>query len=253
MMNSELHSYTITVYELMQMQKEGKFDFGLQDYEIHLEEYRNVLNNAILEHYKFREIGFTNAWLWRDRLNTRMNRIMRDKYAKLYKAKSIEFNPLFNIDITEEFKHNVEHQGTEKSTAKNNGTSTSTSESNSSDSSKSDSDNLALSSSYPSEEMTDGDFESNVYVDNGAKSTNSDKTTSSSNEKLSANGESFNNMNSEGESKNNTVESYIKKTEGSSAGLPFSKALIQLKQFYDSYKLDEQIIDELKDLFMTVW
>ena len=51
-------------------------------------------------------------------------------------------------------------------------------------------------------------------------------------------------------SDNNMVETYTRKTLGSSAGLPFSKALEQFKDFANSYELDKDIIRELSPLFL---
>lgn len=60
-MNSELDNYTISVYTLM----ENGFDFGLNDYPIFDENYRSILNSAILEHYMTREISYFNPAVWR--------------------------------------------------------------------------------------------------------------------------------------------------------------------------------------------
>ena len=108
-MNSEIGKYTISVYELM----ENNFDFGLKDYEIFDENYRPILNQAILDFYKFREIGYINPIQWKDRLNQRMRLIMRNKYNALYKAKMTNFNPLFNVDMTETFTHEISNTGEE--------------------------------------------------------------------------------------------------------------------------------------------
>ena len=52
---------------------------------------------------------------------------------------------------------------------------------------------------------------------------------------------------------NTQTESYTRKQLGSSAGLHFSKALIQLKQFYDKYDLDRQVCEELKEFFILAF
>ena len=96
--------YTFTIYELMC----NNFDFGLNDYPIFDENYRQTLNNVILEFYKFREIAFINPNVWRDRLRARMDIIMRNKYNKMYIAKLKDFNPFYNVDMTETFTHNIE-------------------------------------------------------------------------------------------------------------------------------------------------
>ena len=49
--------YTITIKSLL----DNNFDFGLQNYPIFNESYRNILNNNILNHYYENEIGFENS------------------------------------------------------------------------------------------------------------------------------------------------------------------------------------------------
>ena len=103
---------TITVYDL----EKNDFDFGLQDYPIFEENYRQVLNRSILDFYRWYEIGYDNPMKWRERINAKLNRIMRDKYNALYEAKKTEFNPLYNIDITETFDHTLKQTGIDNNT-----------------------------------------------------------------------------------------------------------------------------------------
>ena len=64
-MNSELSNYTITLYELL----ENGFDIGLKDYEIFDENYREILNQAFINYYMFREIAFVNPQIFKIKLN----------------------------------------------------------------------------------------------------------------------------------------------------------------------------------------
>ena len=264
-MNTEYSEYTISIYDLIL----NNFDFDLKTYEIFDEEYRPILNEAILNFYKFREIGFTNPAVFRDRLNYRMVMLMRNKYNALYKAKMIEFNPLYNVEIHETFTHTIDSDGqnTNKSTidftTNNNNSTTTASEnkSNSNETSSQSAENLNLSSQYPSDEMSNDDFSSNVFLDGGIKAT----TKQSGSDINIQNG----NSNSTGKSiiigvdktinsndlttKNLTTEKYSKDTVGSSAGLPFSRAMLQLKDYLDEFQLDQQIIKELSDLFISCW
>ena len=74
-----MSNVTVTVYDL----ERNNFDFGLTDYEIFDEEYRPILNRAILDQYRWYEIGYDNPIKWRERINTKLNRIMREKYNDL--------------------------------------------------------------------------------------------------------------------------------------------------------------------------
>ena len=233
--------YTMTVYNLLI----NNFNFGLNDYPIFDESYRQTLNDAIIEYYKFREIAFENPNQWRDRLRARMNIIMRNKYNKMYEAKLRDFNPFYNVDMTETYSHNVETNGqSNMSTTQNTTQNTvSTSKQNSND------DSLATTSSFPSEEMVEGDLTSNLFVDNASKNRNSSD--------VSSEDISNDNVNTDSNMKNDnsglTKETYERKTLGSSAGLPFSTAITQYFDMLQESNIDQMIIDELSDLFITVY
>ncbi len=72
------------------------FDFA---YPIFDENYRTVLEKKILKHFYTREIGEETYALWKLRLDTKLNEIM-PYYNKLYESELLEFNPLYNINLT---------------------------------------------------------------------------------------------------------------------------------------------------------
>lgn len=72
------------------------FDF---DFPIFDEAYRNILETKILRHYYTREIGLETVALWKLKLQTKLNEIM-PFYNQLYKSEVIEFNPLYDVDVT---------------------------------------------------------------------------------------------------------------------------------------------------------
>lgn len=90
--------YTITIKSLI----DNNFDFGLQNYPIFNETYRNTLNNNILNHYYENEIGFETANLFKFYLNQKLNEIM-PYYNELYKnqEKLIKDNLFDNVDLEE--------------------------------------------------------------------------------------------------------------------------------------------------------
>ena len=90
--------YTITIKSLL----DNNFDFGLQNYPIFNETYRNILNNNILNHYYENEIGFETANLFKFYLNQKLNEIM-PYYNILYTAQEeIIKDKLFdNVDLKE--------------------------------------------------------------------------------------------------------------------------------------------------------
>lgn len=71
------------------------------DYPIFDEEYRPVLNKKILMHFYTREICEETVGLWKLRLATRMNEIM-PYFNKLYESELLRYNPLMDVDYTEQ-------------------------------------------------------------------------------------------------------------------------------------------------------
>lgn len=264
-MNSEIDSYTISIFSL----KEYNFDFGLNDYPIFKEEYRATLNNAILEFYMFREIGYTNPAVFRQRLRNRMDIIMRNKYNSLYSAKLKEFNPLYTMELYEDYTHSISNTGTTVNNGEVNYNTNSTINAinnqnsivNSEEDTENNSNGLGLSSQFPSEEMTEDDLTSNLFVDNANKQTG--KETGKNTTEQTSESDSASNTTNVGVDKttnvvngtsNNTVtESYHKKTEGSASDLTFAHAMTQFKEYVMDFNLDQLVIDELKDLFIQVW
>lgn len=91
--------YTITIKSLI----DNNFDFQMNNYPIFDENYREVLNNNILNHYYENEIGFETAPLFRFYLNQKLNEIM-PYYNELYKIQKriIDNNLLLNnVNLTE--------------------------------------------------------------------------------------------------------------------------------------------------------
>lgn len=89
--------YTITIKSLI----DNDFDFGLNDYPIFNESYRNTLNNNILNYYYNSEIGFETAELFKFYLNNVMKLIM-PKYNILYEKQETSIvNLLGNVDLAE--------------------------------------------------------------------------------------------------------------------------------------------------------
>lgn len=92
------------------------FDF---DFPIFDESYRSVIETKILKHYYTREIGLETVGLWKLKLDTKLNEIM-PFYNQLYKSELIEFNPMYDVDLTRD--HNLKREETTKQDATEKGT-----------------------------------------------------------------------------------------------------------------------------------
>lgn len=79
---------------------ESGYDIGLKDYPIFDESYRETLNNKIIQHFYFREIGLETVALFKVFINRAMNEIM-PYYNKLYESANLQYNPLEPYTMTE--------------------------------------------------------------------------------------------------------------------------------------------------------
>ena len=113
-----MSKYTITIKNLMK----NHFDFGLQDYPIFNEEYRETLNNNILYAYFEDEIGFETPELFKVYLNRTMNRIM-PFYNNLYLAQEnlLKDGIFNNVNYTETSNRNVNTSSISNSNTKGKG------------------------------------------------------------------------------------------------------------------------------------
>lgn len=232
--------YTITILTL----QKNNFDFGLRNYPIFDENYRNTLNNNILNYYLESEIGFETANLFKRILNDRMQLIM-PKYNKMYNAqlKLLENDIFGNVDLREEFdktkSNELETTGSSTQSDTGSGTQTGTSSSN----------NKNLYQDTPQGSVSMETLDSaNVYATNFTLDNNN---TSSSVTNSSTSSSSLNNSTNTDES---TTENYVKTLIGNNG----KKYKFEL---YDEYNkilenlnnIDMLIINELQDLFMGIF
>jgi len=73
------------------------YDIGLQQYPLFDDTYRETLNNKILGHYLYHEIGFETVEKFVNRLNIKMAEIM-PYYNQLLESELLEANPLLTFE-----------------------------------------------------------------------------------------------------------------------------------------------------------
>lgn len=248
------------------------FDF---DYPIFDEEYRKTLESKILKHYYTMEIGFEVVGLWKLYLDEKLNLIM-PYYNQLYESALIKIEPLINIKNetthNETANENNSQQNTSNDTTTENETInqtvTDTKNSNSAENgtntgtTNSENDNWTLSSDTPQgglEGIKSMEYLTNATENKGKSSVNVNGTDSSSsvsseNGKNILDGErnkkgskesAFNSMTS----KNNAL-AYLTNNKGIS-GVSESELLIKYRKTF--LNIDKMIINDLADLFMSVW
>ena len=229
-----MSKYTITIKNLI----DNDFDFQMNNYPIFDENYRDTLNNNILNHYYESEIGFETAPLFRFYLNQTLNEIM-PKYNELYKAQKNLINNnllLNNVNITESLTG---------SNTKTDTNTTSTETSTSSQSTNTGSSNSKnLFQDTPQGNIPSQDIDAqNVYATNITLDRNN--TSNSINDTSSSDGESNSTLNSEG------TNEYLKTIIGNNGGKYNIDILNDIKN--NLMNIDLMIINELSDLFMGIF
>lgn len=100
--NLNRRTYTVAIYKLI----------GLDEYPIFEESYRKHLNDKIIEHYYFKEIGTETLARFRWYMRVRMNEIM-PKFNVLYEAQNSIVDPMTNRNLSwDELWHIDEDGGT---------------------------------------------------------------------------------------------------------------------------------------------
>ena len=210
--------YTTTIRNLM----DNNFDFGLKDYPIFDEEYRELLNNKILMHYYMDEIGFETAGLFKVYLNNKMNEIM-PYYNELYKKQK---DLLLNFDKTTNLTETFTRDNTTDTNTKSNSTSSNTA----SGSSKN------VYQDTPMGSITQQDIDN--YDHASSQEFNKNQNTSSIQDNSNLTG------------KATSLENYIRTKTGNNGRLYGIEILKMIKNNY--MNIDEMVINELQDLFMGI-
>lgn len=203
------------------------FDFPIYD-----ESYRNVLCSKILKHYYTREICAETVGLWKLWLSARLNEIM-PYYNQLYKSATIEFNPMYDVDLTTTQKR--DNTGVTNFSGSNDATSEQNGSTATNDTSKN------LYSETPQGSLDNVDNE--TYLTNATKLINNGLTTVNNTNTFKGSNRSENNV--------KTTEEYLQKIQGKNGGASYSKRLVEFRNTF--INIDAMIIDELKDLFFGLW
>lgn len=196
------------------------------DFPIFDEQYRAVLCKKILRHYYTREICCETVGRWKLFLSDKMNNIM-PYYNQLYNSELLKIQPLVSVD------RSVTHRSY--------GSETKTTKRNSTNSNSSRTDGSTDTWSYYSDTPQGGisGLESNDYLTNATHNRGTDGTNST------LNGATSDNENGEGTRKNLYVDKLLG-FEGNQ-----SEMLLKFRETF--LNIDMMIIDELKDLFFTLW
>lgn len=197
------------------------FDFSFPIFD---EAYRNELEEKILKHFYLREIGAETYGVWHLWLAERMQTIMPGM-NKLYESNLLQFNPLYDVDLT------TERTGTEA------GQSSETTKDITKGSGKSSGLAWNLHSDTPQGGITG--LDSGDYLSSADKNTSEGSTSSDAESSGSRSGQTS------GSSK------YIEKIYGKRGGISYAKMIEELRASF--LNVDQLIFDALEDLFFGLW
>ena len=220
------------------------------------ERYRKILCCKILKHYYLREICCETVGIWKLWMNTRLEEIM-PYYNQLYESELLEFNPLYDVDITR--MHNRTDEST--STTKTDSTQNVGNEENETgnrgtkytDNTDATNNSKNLFSDTPQGGL-DG-IESNNYLTDARLITESgatDKTGNNDenyNNNRTTNGTSTSNANTDNNI--NSTEDFLESVKGKQGTESYSSLLNKYRQTF--LNIDMEIIDRFSDLFFGLW
>lgn len=227
--------YTVVLKELLNNEETNKLiNEALQEYPMYeptnpytytIIPKREELNKKILDHYKYREIGFETVGRFIDELRITMNEIMPYYYQE-YKAADVlngVDDPFGNVDIVETYEETTEG----KSIGKSNNTANSNAESKSN--TTMNNDNKSVHSTTPQTQINITDINGVTHADD--IKWNEDKSTS----------------NGTNTDKSNTTSSGT--SEGTSEGKTSHTLTRQGNQGVNTYAHD---LKELRDMFINI-
>ena len=245
------------VNEVIDKSRSNIFSF---DYPIFDTNYKSVLETKILKHYYTQEIAFESVGTWLLKLDTKLNEIM-PYYNKLYNSELIEFNPLYDVDVTR--KHSREGKDIkntiDKTTSNDTGNGTSNTKQTNSSNVTENNTNRQLYSDTPQGGITG--LENENYLTNARKITDNvngtgneetsttEKTGTDYSETEDTTGKVDGTTSNTGSS--NTTEDYLETIVGKQGTESFSSLLNKFRETF--LNIDMQVIEEFSDLFFGLW
>lgn len=220
---------------------------------------KHKLATKIVNHYFMREIGFETMALFRENAKNYMYELMEEYLPLIYSA-SIEYDPLINVDYTENYERQATNEGSNSnstsSSSSSSSNSSSTSNSSSSSTSSSSSSSLNVNSDTPQGQISKTAILNGAYASStGANESTISDSTSASNSNTATNSNSGTNSNSEtntGTNENELNENYTKHVKGNSGVSATSQRMIQ--QYRDNIRaIDREIIEKCNILFMGIF
>lgn len=203
-------------------------DYNIEDYltPVQIEQItkfnvwsKDRLAKKIVDHYYMREIGFETPALFKHYAKVSMQEIMERQFPKIY-SNFLEYDPLSNVDYTEEYTREIE--GSSEGTSNSNSTNTAS--------------GYNINNDTPQTRITKQNLDSGIY----ASQTNQSDTSSNIEDETNA------------QSSSNTIERFTRHEEGDNGVIITNQRLV--KEYREIIvAIDEEIINELSSLFMGIY
>ena len=245
------------------------FDFNFPIFD---ENYRNVLETKILKHFYTREIGLETYGLWKLKLDTLLNEIM-PYYNQLYKSELLEFNPLYDVDVTTTHTGSgTEGKATDKTDSRTytdsmtgenaiDSTSDSVGNDNRTTTNRGTGTSKQMYSDTPQGAITDlesGKYLTNATINNATSSDNGTDNVAhdmnvTKNEKGNKKEKRDFSESVTGSENSNiaSTEKYVQTVRGKQGGVGYSDMLLRFRDTF--INIDMMVIRELEPLFMQLW
>ena len=220
------------------------------------ETYRSVICQKILKHYYLREICAETVGIWKLWMNTKLEEIM-PYYNQLYKSALIDFNPMYDVELTTEHGRETDetrNETTNRATHNTGSSDTQVTGNNSRNTTETaNNGHTDLYSDTPQGAITD--LENMTYLTNARKieEDNSITGTETGNNTQTTEG-SYEDNGTDNYSGNNTInstENYIETVKGKQGGSSYSEMLNQFRS--TMLNIDMQVIDEFSNLFFNLY
>lgn len=224
------------------------------------ESYRNVLETKILKHYYTREIGLETYGLWKLKLDTKLNEIM-PYYNQLYKSALLEFNPLYDVDITrnhtgkktgtEALKGNVDING--QVLVDNHGNVNTTDDTTVANTTTSENiDKFSATPQGPIDNLRNEKYLTNARMVNDTNTSNGTTTGKTDTSTDSTTDTTTNTTTTTNNSTTiNNTEDYLETVKGKQGTQSYASLIMEFRETF--LNIDMMVIEDLGELFMNIW
>ena len=207
---------------------------------------REELNNAILNYYMYREIGFETFGRFLFELKTTLNEIM-PYYNQLFFSTDQDYDILYNVDYTREITR--QREDTNHDTSEGTSSTSGTDSSSTSSSVNSYGKNVESATPQGQISITPQNINNVSYADNVKWNSNNSSDSASSNGTTSSSSNSTGELNGQ----RNENESTLEKVKGNYGQMSYQSLLEKYRELI--INVTQQIINDprIAELFMLVY